>query len=163
MAMTLDGTTGIVLPSGAAPAFSISSAGLTLTTSTFTKVPFSIFNTNPAFGIDYDTNSNYDTANRRFRPSVAGYYFVMGRVFLSIANGGRGIVSVYKNGVDVAQTVSLGSASGGGISYSGQAVVYMNGTTDYVEIYALHEQGSDTTLNTNPTLTNFSGYMVRSA
>jgi hypothetical protein len=139
---------------GNGPAFSASSGALSVPNSTFTKIPF---------GTEaYDTNSNYDVGLYRFTPTVAGYYSIYARVFMG-PSAGRGGISIYKNGGDVAQTLGIGSAVNGGVSYTGQAIVSCNGSTDYIEAFAYQESGSSISINTNATLTTFNGCMVRSA
>jgi hypothetical protein len=139
---------------GNGPAFGASSGALSVPASTFTKIPF---------GTEiYDTNSNYDTTLYRFTPTVAGYYAIYARVFMAPTSG-RGAVSIYKNGSDVAQTLTVSSAVNGGISFVGEAVVSCNGSTDYIEAYVYQESGVSVSINTSANLTTFNGYMVRSA
>jgi hypothetical protein len=136
------------------PAFSASSGALSVPHATFTKIPF---------GTEaYDTNSNYDVGLYRFTPTVAGYYLIYARVFMG-PSAGRGGISIYKNGGDVAQTLGIGSAVNGGVSYTGQAIVSCNGSTDYIEAFAYQESGSSISINTNATLTTFNGCLIRSA
>jgi hypothetical protein len=95
-----------------------------LTSATFTKVTFDTK--------VFDTNNNF--ASSTFTPTVAGYYQISGGVSTaSSAAITRVIVSAYKNGSgyncfqDIATSVYRAT---------GSTLVYMNGTTDYVEIYA---------------------------
>lgn len=90
----------------------------------------------------FDTNSNF--ASDRFTPSIAGKYF-FSCVLLwnnTLTAGNRGVVQYYKNGSPTGlpgNSVVVNST--GGQSYYAvlcPALISMNGTTDYVEIYALH-------------------------
>ena len=139
---------------GNGPAFGASSGALSVPASTYTKIPFGTET--------YDTNSNYDTTLYRFTPTVAGYYAIYARVFMAPTTG-RGAISIYKNGSDIAQTLGVGSAINGGVSYVGQAIVSCNGSTDYIEAYVYQESGVSISINTSDGLTTFNGYMVRSA
>jgi hypothetical protein len=150
--LTLPASTGTVMVNG--PAFSATAGALTIATSTFTKIPFSSLVT--------DTNSNYNTSLYRFTPTVAGYYLVKVQFFLGVS-GGRTAASIYKNGSDVCQTLIPSSNTNGGVSVVSQAVVYLNGSSDYVEAYGYQESGGNGTINTAANLTSFQGYMVRSA
>lgn len=145
---------GVNVPSPTtAPVFHATVGSLTLSNSTWTKLPFS--------GKVYDTNSNYDaTTNYRFTPTVAGYYWVKAQYFLG-TSAGRIACSIYKNSGDICQTLVLGSNTNGGISVVTQGIVYFNGSTDYVEAYAYQESGGSAAINTNGGLTMFSGYLVR--
>ena len=125
--LTLPTTTGTVMVNG--PTFSAEmSTTQTITTSTFTKVNF---NTET-----WDTNSNYDTSTYRFTPTVAGYY----QVSCSIDAGAsttttRVLPGIYKNGSGYKFGGNLGTASGNSFSSVCSSIVYMNGSTDYIECY----------------------------
>lgn len=79
----------------------------------------------------------FDTANcfssSRFTPNVGGYYQINGKIRIT-GTGLEGSVSIYKNGslltlgtyVNSTCTVVFSTVS---------VVVYLNGTTDYVELY----------------------------
>ena len=157
--ITLPAATGTVQVSGNMPAFSASlSVAQTVTPSTATKVAF---NTE-----QFDTASAYDNAtNYRFTPLVAGYYQVNSMVnCISSSADNLAFASLYKNG-----SIYLASSSGI-IYFSSGAVtqftatvtmlVYMNGSTDYLEIYAYNAGASGTQFNQGST---FSACLVRSA
>ena len=152
MTMTLDGTTGIVLPTNAAPAFSAyQSSSQSVSSNTWTKIQFQTK--------EYDTNSNFDNAtNYRFTPTVAGYYQVNGNVL-----GNNNVVwytSIYKNGsaFKTNQIAAGATALGGAVNY----IVYFNGSTDYIELY-IYSTGSAQTINANLFTTFFGAAMIRSA
>ena len=148
MPMTLNGTTGIVLPTAAAPAFSaFQSSTQTLSGSTNTKINFQTE--------EFDTNSNYDTTNMRFTPTVAGYYQVSGEITVTTSSTNM-YVSIFKNGTNFKQGPQPSSAGSSAIS----ALVFLNGTTDYIELYGLLTTGQ--TLTTGLQFTYFQAVMVRS-
>jgi len=115
-----------------APAFSAyKSSNQSISSSTSTKI---VFDTE-----EYDINSNYDTSTSRFTPTVAGYY----QVNLSCdcaANSStftRNTLSVFKNGSNYKTSGGIVSGTSstefiGNIS----TLVYLNGSTDYIEGYA---------------------------
>jgi hypothetical protein len=116
---------------GNGPAFSAySSAGQTLSANTFTKLQF---NTE-----EFDTASCY--ASDRFTPNVAGYYQTGGG-FGGGAAQCTTIVAIYKNGSRV--KIIANSPSVNPASY-GTALVYLNGTTDYIELYGVLSVGQIT-------------------
>ena len=83
----------------------------------------------------FDTNSDFDDANDRFTPTVAGKYILTsGLELVTISAGETIIIYIYKNGaaLHVARTVVHGAAAGVYIS----AVVDANGSGDYFEIFA---------------------------
>jgi hypothetical protein len=104
----------------------------------------------------FDTNSNF--ANSRFTPSVAGYYFFHGVITMTASDTEDLSVAIYKN-----VSLSANGARINGQSYSASVsgLIYMNGSTDYAELYVRHLTGSNRTINANDTV--FQGYLVRSA
>lgn len=144
-------TSSTVYPKGG-PAFSANSGALSVSTSTWTKIPFS--------SEVFDTNNNYDAAtNYRFTPTVAGYYYFTIQTFMGFSTG-RGALSVYKNGSNTIQRLDLGSNTNGGQSFAVNGLLSMNGSTDYVEAYVYQESGGSISINTNGALTRFSGFLV---
>jgi len=120
----------------------------------FTKMPFS--------GEVFDTANCYDTTNYRFLPNVPGYYFFRVSVFIGLGSG-RGILSFYKNNGDVGQNGQPGSNVNGGVTYANNMLIYLNGTTDYVECFVYQETGGNVTINNNGGLTHWSGFLMRAA
>lgn len=77
---------------------------------------------------NWDTDSAYDNAtNFRFQPTRAGYYIVTGNA----AAAYQTIASIWKNGGEY-QTAGWGS---GGAFTTVTSLVYLNGSSDYVEFY----------------------------
>lgn len=113
---------------------------------------------------EFDTNSNYDnTTNYRFTPTVAGYYIITGR---TQPNGvtTRLFTSIFKNGAEYKRSTDFAAASttyGQGYGAEVVALVYFNGTTDFVEIYAYSNIAINTVIGTS--ITSFQGVFVRSA
>jgi hypothetical protein len=89
----------------------------------------------------FDTDSMYDTSTYRFTPTVAGKYFVYGQVGiysntnyqLQIPN-----IAIYKNG----SVFKYSANNEGNTNYPNErtlnitTVLEMNGSSDYVELYA---------------------------
>jgi len=148
----------ITLPSGAAPAFSAyASATTAVAQGTSAKI---------AFATEvFDTNNNF--ASSRFTPTVAGYYQINACItFPSFTNTSTGeiIAVIYKNGTDYAYGSNFSVASTNHYIMSNvSTVVYFNGTTDYVEIYAYQSTGSSLNVVNDAKFTYFSGAMIRSA
>ncbi len=134
---------------GTGPAFSAyQNTGQALTLNTFTKISIDTE--------EFDTNSNYDTTLYRFTPTVAGYYQVNGA--MQYVNSPISImVAIYKNGSIFKRGVYSGSSFGAVAS----TLIYMNGTTDYVELYGY--VGSSITNSGGAAITYFQASMVRGA
>lgn len=147
---------GVNLPmGGVAPAFSAyPSAAQTITTGTFTKLQC---NTKV-----FDTNTNYDAAtNYRFTPTVAGYYQVNAAWYSSIASGQVSSI-IYKNGSNYQSTATNGSSVGVVLNIS--TILYLNGSTDYIEYYVYQNSGiSFNTLASRSDLNYFNACLVRGA
>lgn len=80
--------------------------------------------------VDYDTNSFWNAASKRFIPTIAGYYSVSARIAYVI-NPYPLQMAVYKNGAIHKAIGPQGTMNAG----SGETVVYCNGTTDYIELF----------------------------
>ncbi len=110
---------------GNGPAFSAyQSSSQTLSNSTWTKIQLQTE--------EFDTNNCFDsTTNYRFTPTVAGYYQLQGTFAVNVAVT-QIQIGVYKNG-------SLFKQGGNVATNAGQlnvsCLVYLNGSTDYVELY----------------------------
>jgi hypothetical protein len=121
-------------------------------------------NTKLSFNLEvFDTNSNYDPSTYRFQPTVAGYYQISaGSSFVAGSATQTGIVQIWKTGSQYA----IGSCSPAYSTIQNfmtvSTLVYLNGSTDYVEAYVYHNYGSN--WNTSPGAAMwFCGNMVRSA
>jgi hypothetical protein len=92
----------------------------------------------------FDTNNNF--ASSRFTPTVAGYYQINGKIKVTGTNCTSN-VSLYKNG----SLLIIGnylSATANSITSIISTVVFLNGSTDYIELYGY----GDATVG-NPTFT----------
>lgn len=85
---------------------------------------------------EYDTNNNYNPTTSRFTPTVAGYYFVTMRLTMNSGAAGSATISLLKNG-SVEKYIAYGEwTSTKSVTVQGSALVYCNGTTDYLELSA---------------------------
>lgn len=156
--LTLPTTSGTVLTSASTqvtgPAFSAyGNAAQSFTSGVWTKVQFNIE--------DFDTNSNYDnTTNYRFTPTVAGYYQINACSSSSGTGTSGWATAIYKNGTGI-KYAYVPNASIGVVVFVA-SLIYCNGSTDYIEIYAVN---NNTTQNNQvgQTYSYFNGAMVRSA
>lgn len=127
------------------------SSNQTLTLNTNTKLQFN--------SEIYDTGSCYDpTTNYRFTPTTAGYYAVNLNAWIDNGASGDVYLRVYKNGSEfmtVSGTKQDNETSGG------SCIVYLNGSTDYIEAYG-YSTVSGATLRNGNTRSNFSASWIRS-
>jgi hypothetical protein len=147
LTITVPAVTGTMAIDG--PAFSAyPNANQTLSATTYTKV---LFQTE-----EFDTNNNF--ASSTFTPTVAGYYQVNTAINWGTAIS-RGIVKAYKNGADFKTLSDFQNTTSN--AQGGSCLVYCNGSTDYIEIYAY--AGVGCTLSAGSTSTWFQASMVRGA
>ncbi len=118
------------------PAFSAYvSAAQTLAAGAFTRVLFK--------AKEFDTANCFDSAvNSRFKPNVAGYYHVNAGLKQASPSGGQWAVVLYKNGVAFKAGTDLAFAGAGNVQGLLSAFVYLNGSTDYIELFAFSDVGA---------------------
>lgn len=109
----------------------------------------------------FDTDSAFDSmANYRFQPAVAGYYQINGNVLINssstVTTGGA---QVYKNGAGVATSVM--QSPGTATTVCVATVVYLNGSTDYVELYGYGNGVGTLYFGQGVNTTTMSGVLVR--
>jgi hypothetical protein len=108
----------------------------------------------------FDTNNCYDAPNSRFTPNVPGYYQCNISLNNQVAIDTFGMYGwIAKNGNVVAQGGSTGNAAAFAFA-TASCVVYMNGTTDFIEGGATLTGPTGTG---NGLCNNFSAALVRAA
>jgi hypothetical protein len=132
------------------PAFSAyQSSAQTPTVNAWTKVQFQTE--------EFDTSNAFDsTTNYRFTPQVAGYYQVSLAISCSLATVAS--TSIYKNG----SLFKGGNQTTGNTAQSFSTLLYLNGSTDYIEGY-VYIANATAALNTGSSITYFQASMVRGA
>lgn len=142
-----DVATGVA---GTGPAFKAVGTGQTVATGVSTKI---------TFGTEqYDTHNCYDAANSKFQPNIAGYY----QINCNVQYSGTGytayfVVQLFKNGSNYEEISVIQALTYAHVATS--TLVYLNGTTDYLEVFATQIQGGSQTMNG----VSFSGFLARAA
>ena len=132
------------------PAFSVyQSSAQSITNGTNTKISLQTE--------DYDTANCFDTSLSRFTPNVAGYYQFNLQAYLSTGSQVELALFIYKNGSALRYVGDVITPLGRMVN--GSIAVYMNGTTDYVEMYLYSSVSGTTSVNTSM----FSGALIRPA
>ena len=139
------------------PAFSAvrGTSNQTITAATYVKVQFN--------SEEFDTNNNYDsTTNYRFTPTVAGYYQVNLTIYSTTSLAANVYSYIYKNGSIFKYGSAYPTGSGGtAFSSVASALIYMNGSTDYLEGYYYASQTA--TVFADPSYSFFQASLVRTA
>jgi len=159
LTVTFPAVTGTAMVSGNMPAFSAYSNGnQSVSNNTWTKVTLAYE--------EFDTASAFDsTTNSRFTPQVAGYYQINGMIAGNATGTNPTIVqaAIYKNGAIYKRYSSVGNTldyQSGTIS----SIVYLNGSTDYVELYGyLRSATAVFSGESSYVATWFNGCMIRGA
>ena len=140
------------------PAFSAyaTSNSQSIATATFTKIQFT--------SKEFDTANCFDsTTNYRFTPTVAGYYQVNIAVGFASSASGLCLISIFKNGSRFKDGAIIPNSNIGPLCVA-SALIYFNGTTDYVEGFGYQSSGSTLSVSVNGgTAGFFQGVLVRSA
>lgn len=135
---------------GNGPAFHATFTG----TSVFATVNTEMAASNEAF----DTASAYSTSTGRFTPQVAGYYQFNATVSAGASGvGGLGLQILKNSGTAFGLSFFGVSDTSTYKAITTSAVVFLNGSTDYVSVYAYVANGSMTATG------YFSGALIRSA
>jgi hypothetical protein len=108
----------------------------------------------------FDTDSCYDpTTNYRFTPNKAGYYQITIGLCINANSGSTVITRLYKNGANDTETYSTDGFTGQGVMMTSASLIYLNGSTDYIEVYAYH---GGTSPDIKPDASQFSAVWIRS-
>jgi len=129
----------------------------TLSNSTFTKLTFDATET-------LDSDNAFSSS--RFTPQTAGYYYIYGSLRLNGSTDFDNMnVSIYKNGT--ASSDKVLDTQGSHFHYETKEVsgiVYLNGSSDYVELFGRQISGGDFTTRTSDGVTGnqtyFGGFRV---
>lgn len=109
---------------------------------------------------EYDTGSFFDaTTNFRFQPTVPGYYQINGSVYMT-GVAGQG-ATIYKNGTEYKRgtLISNGNAYGSPVC----SLVYLNGSSDYVELYCYQSSGGTVSAATGIQYNFMNGILIAKA
>jgi hypothetical protein len=107
----------------------------------------------------FDTNNNYDpTTNYRFTPTVAGYYQFNIAVQVGTTTFPAG-AAIYKNGASAGYSLGSFQAAALFAQASFSTILLMNGTTDYIEAFAIQVSGGAVSAVNG--VTGFNGCFLR--
>lgn len=99
-----------------------------VTTATPTKV---------AFGTgSFDTNGSWVGASNRFLPTVPGYYQISAKVYFNNSTLTSAYIALYQNGSEIERLTSWVGSVSSAMILNGSSLVFLNGTTDYIEVFA---------------------------
>lgn len=139
-------STAFVIAQTNGPAFSAyQTVAQAIAAATFTKINMQ--------AEEFDTDNAFDTTTYKFQPAVAGYYYITLAVEVGASTTGIGTY-IYKNGVILKSTFVVDNT--GFVS----ALIFLNGSTDFLEPYVYFSVAQNTGAGASQTF--FQGYFVRS-
>ena len=158
--------TGLTFTSAstAAPAFSAYPATVT------TSLPNATYTAPIGFDTEFfDTASCFNATNATvggipayaFKPTTAGYYQIDGCVSWGAGGGAANYLGINKNGTEFVDSPYF--YTGGTTAASISVLLYLNGTTDYIQFGAYQNAGSTKTTQTGQYQMYFQGFLARSA
>jgi len=142
------------------PAFYVARDGAqSISNTTWTKVQLTTTNSG-----GFDTNSCYSNSNYRFTPNVAGYYQIQFIMTISSGSLQAGRAAIYKNGGRWAMTelYTIANDPYDDFCTCVSSMLYLNGSTDYVEFYCWRNGGSGNVGGTSD-VCQATGFLARQA
>lgn len=103
---------------------------------------------------NFDTDNNF--TSDRFTPTVAGYYQINASIYFYPALTGGVHIALYKNGSNYISAGPIPNSNQGPAIHVA-AVMYLNGSTDYAEVFGYQDSGGSLTYGAN----DFSGVFIR--
>ena len=111
---------------------------------------------------EFDTANCFDSlVTARFKPTVAGYYQVSASLRQMTPSDGEWSAVIYKNGAAFKSGSDLSVAGAGNFQSHVSALVFLNGATDYLELFAYST--ASTAIGASQSGSFFQAVMVRGA
>lgn len=108
----------------------------------------------------YDTHGYFDPSTSRFTPLTAGYYKFDAACYVSLVTGASVRALLYVNGVQVGGgSFVVGPNSAQDATSVLSNLIYMNGSTDYAELYVI-QYSTDGSETLTATATYFSAFLI---
>ena len=152
-AITVANNGAITLPNQ--PTFSvIKNANQTVTVGQYIKCTWDVKS--------WDVGNGFDLTNSRYQPNVAGYYSTTINLrYDASTTYTRGILELYKNGSAYKRVAGHLGTNNENFNLNGTSLVYLNGTTDYIEAFVYINASVAVIGNTSPTrLCWWDGYKI---
>jgi len=109
----------------------------------------------------YDIGGYFDLANDRFQPLIPGKYLILASARLtSLHQGGYFYMFLYKNGTSYQYLYLHQTAYATSPMDASFAIIDMNGTTDYIDLYVWHNYFAARDLDNNPKATWTAGFLI---
>lgn len=154
--LTIDANGRIAMPQNVVTFYAYRTATQSIPHGTYTKVQFNSELFDPANSFDAVTDF-------RFQPTVAGYYLLTAQVGFSMPNLGATIITeIGKNSGQYTDFTYI-STIAGSPSPGGSTVMYLNGTTDFADVFAHQNTGAPVNTIAGKSFTFFQGHLIAKA
>lgn len=107
---------------------------------------------------EFNAGNGFDTTNKWFKPTMAGYYQVQMGSWFTGTTVGTNVVIIAKNGTSVAEQGAYHASTTQRSCPSVATIVYLNGSSDYLEAYVRAQ--SDGSLYGDPKYTWFTATRI---
>ena len=110
--------------------------------------------------VSFDTEGVVNITNSRIVPNLPGYYIAIANIRVSsVPDGQRVTAAIFKNGKLVTYGTHVHQGTAGHSLSSASDLIYMNGTTDYLELYVHNSHSSALTLYAGYSYQNYISIM----
>ena len=111
--------------------------------------------------VEYDTETWFDsTTNYRYTPQITGYYQFNSLIYVSGTGLTNGTSRIFKNGEIAIDGHFLSTNSASFLYLMATGMIYMNGSTDYVELFG-YAVGTTPVAQNGVARTWLQGFLVR--
>ena len=151
-------TSAGVVTQPAKPMFRVKqSSDQAISNATATTVQFADKTASGAF----DIGGYFNTSNYRYIPQVAGYYFLASTVTIKSTTPDYVIIYIRKNGANIYRNLGMESnATNAHVPAHVSGIIYMNGSSDYLDVQVQHNTGSTQNTHSDFEFSNFNGYLI---
>ena len=108
-----------------------------------------------------DTSGWFNTSTYRLEPEIAGYWHINAAIFFYNAGAGQYVQTyLIRNGSSISAARNISVASGSDLSAVISDIVYLDGSTHYLQIGGRQNSGTDQDIFGNTDYTFMSGHYL---
>lgn len=107
-----------------------------------------------------NVGGGFDTTNKWFKPTIPGYYVMYGQIGIQLTASVSMGIQLRLNGVTSIAGTSTQSSTASFYFCSTQQIAYLNGTTDYVELFGSQNTGAAGAFNGATNTTFFNAHRI---
>ena len=109
----------------------------------------------------FNVGSHFDLSNNWFKPTIAGYYFLVVQARIETSTPDYLQIKINKNGTVIRFHNGMESNSANAyVTAHTSSIVYMNGSSDYITVSTYHNSGSAKDILSIYGQSQFGGYLI---